>query len=116
MITTEMTELPLPNRETVLKFIHRFLAIDQFGDVRKTFTSGCCYWFAAILRERFGGHIVYDPVNNHFACVLPCGVFDITGEITDEFAGHYWLEYKFIDPVHAERITRQCINFEEENV
>lgn len=101
--------------KTVLDFIRHFLEFDQLGDVRETFTSGCCYWFAKILADRFDGRIVYDSVNNHFAALTSAGIFDITGEITGDFKGHDWEWYRrFGDTIHAERIVRQCINFEEE--
>ena len=51
------------------------------GPVIECFTQGCCYWFAFILKERFHGKIVYDPVIGHFACQIGNSVYDIRGNI-----------------------------------
>ena len=45
---------------TILDFI------SHFKDAQDTFLYGCCYWFAFILNERFGGTTMYLPVENHF--------------------------------------------------
>lgn len=45
----------MPDREEILSFI------SEFAKARETFMTGCCYWFAWILQERFcGGEILYD--------------------------------------------------------
>lgn len=88
-------------------FIRRFR-----GDAESVFTCGCCYWFSYILSERFwqdGAFIVYDPVQNHFACRIGYGVYDITGDVTDKGKWMPWDTYP--DAVEKERIINDCVNF-----
>lgn len=49
------------------------------SSVVNCFTNGCCYWFAAILKERFNGQIVYEPSIKHFACMIDDIPYDILG-------------------------------------
>ena len=43
------------DKEEILSFI------SEFAKAREPFMTGCCYWFAWILQERFcGGEILYD--------------------------------------------------------
>lgn len=48
------------DKETVLGFIKHFKGSED------VFLYGCCYWFAFILQERFGGTMMYEPIENHF--------------------------------------------------
>ena len=60
-------------------------AYTLYSPVIDCFTQGCCYWFAFILKERFQGKIVYDPVIGHFACQIGCNVYDIRGNINKQY-------------------------------
>lgn len=102
----------MTNRETILDFIAHFRQYDQHGEVTKTFTSGCCYWFAMILARRFFGNLVYDPIANHFALEINTRFYDITGEVTGKYNFLPWATYG--DEAHKRRIIRDCINMEEE--
>lgn len=76
-----------------------------------TFTSGCCYWFAFILHERFkGSEIMYDPVINHFGTKINGRIYDITGDITDKYNFIVWDEY-IEDGLERQRIIDCCIDF-----
>ena len=79
----------------VLDFINKFLAYEENEVLLKTFTSGFCYYFAIILRERFGGEVVYDPIEGHFLLLLEGLLYDITGEATAKHKVYYCpLEWK----------------------
>ena len=98
--------------ERILNFIKSF---QDFGTgVIDCFTSGNCYYFAIILQTRFGGSdacpIVYDVVANHFATQIMGHIYDITGEVTDNYLWQYWEDLKQnYDPLVIERIYRDCI-------
>lgn len=101
-------------RDKILHFIEQFTSFGH--DVIECFTCGNCYWFAHILQERFGGAdycpIVYDVVENHFATQIMGHIYDITGEVTDDYLWQYWDELQEqYDPLVIERIYRDCINF-----
>ena len=92
----------------VEKFIARFHSSE---DITEVFTTGCCYWFAEILRRRFpkaSGIIVYDEIEGHFGTELGGRVFDITGDVTDKYK---WTEFYKVDKARRERIIRDCIMF-----
>lgn len=90
--------------------------IGRFRGAEKVFLEGCCFWFAKILEERFpGGRIVYDPVRGHFLYDFGWRLWDIRGDRTGEYGegAHLldWAEHGDADPVHHERIVRQCVLF-----
>lgn len=58
--------------------------------VIECFTNGCCYWFAVILRQRFKGKIVYDPVIGYFACKIGDAVYDIRGNIDKQYGPNFF--------------------------
>lgn len=98
--------------ERILNFIKSFT---YFGEaVSDCFLCGNCYWFAAILKERFSIEvectIVYDVVANHFGCRIADNVYDISGEVTQKY--HWdswnWLVQNY-DPLVIRRIYRDCI-------
>jgi len=81
--------------EDILDFISKFNEHGQ--DVINCFTSGCCYWFASILSERFSADknisIYYDPIPGHFCYRDPVTqkFYDITGEYTPTESALTWL-------------------------
>lgn len=94
-------------KEDVLAFIKHF----QNEGTIKTFTNGCCYWFADILAHRFwesGAEIYYNPVENHFACCIEGFFFDITGEIPCTHLVD-WKHYQSTETSEARRIYLNCI-------
>ena len=94
-------------RETVLKFIKQF----QNQGTVETFTEGCCYWFAVILKKRFAAFhptMMYNPIDNHFATKIGNTLYDITGVIKpDEFES--WTKYSKEDYLLTRRIIKDCI-------
>ena len=92
--------------------------IKYFKDGKEMFLYGRCYWFAVILKERFGEQygatIMYDPVMNHWATYITgIGLFDASGEISDK-GFVIWCTYKMQDKLHTERLIAQCINYTED--
>lgn len=96
-------------------FIDRF-KFSKESSVRKSleyaFTSGNCYYFALILKERFGGQIYYLPIANHFICKIENEYYDITGKASMNESPILWTEYMTYDKIASSRIIRDCINFE----
>lgn len=100
----------------ILSFISRFTDGGRRSEVIDTFSNGCCYWFARILKERFGApppqntesEIVYDEVMNHFAYRYAGVVYDITGEVTNRVdCFKPWREVK--DPLLVWHVIRDSI-------
>jgi hypothetical protein len=99
----------MTKRDLVLDFIEQF---NKFGpNVTDCFSNGMCYWFAHILHQRFyyDSQIMYDPVTNHFACLIDDRVYDITGEVTHDGRWDYWSSYQLGDAAHTVRLYRDCI-------
>ena len=74
----------------VLEFIRRFKTYDDVGILEETFSRGYCYYFAVILQERFGGEILYDPIEGHFVTRIVdedwrVHLYDITGDVTMKY-------------------------------
>lgn len=76
--------------------------------------NGNCYYFAVILQEAFpGGEIVYDTFMGHFLYMLNGHLYDWKG-ICDEYYDSFekliaWPSLANYDPIHYERIVRDCI-------
>ena len=90
------------------RFIKRFHSSDDITDV---FTTGCCFWFAKILCERFfeqGAYVVYDEIEGHFGAKIGNKVYDITGDVTEKYT---WTEWSDVDEARRDRIRRDCIMF-----
>lgn len=84
--------------------------IFQFEESQGMFLNGMCYYFALILRERFGGEICYAPIDNHFIARIDGRLYDASGDVTDLYTVYVpWDEYIDIDPIHADRIIKSCI-------
>lgn len=60
-------------QEEVLEFIHRRFPHDS------NWTSGNCYYFALILKDRFGGKMIYEPIDGHFLVQIGDVCFDYNG-------------------------------------
>ena len=94
----------LDKRKIVLDFIRNFKGSED------TFLNGCCYWFAFILCNRFPEAVMmYDPVINHFVTQIDGRLYDITGEVTQEYKVVRWDTYP--DELEKQRIEKYCINF-----
>lgn len=99
----------MSSKPDVLKFIERF---QNEGSI-KTFTEGCCYWFAFILTTRFPEEstIMYNPVYNHYAVDIWGVLYDIRGEIEYDDEWIPWDEYRKTEKLDSLRLERNCINF-----
>lgn len=95
----------------ILKFIEKF-KFKYKEELVEVFTTGNCYYFAIILKERFNGEIYYMPIINHFICKIENKYYDITGEVNPSEHPYKWSEYKLEDKKHTNSITKYCITFE----
>ena len=86
----------------VLNFIKtRFPNKDHWLD-------GNCYYFSVILKERFGGTILYDVIDGHFVTEI-CGVkYDWSGIVKDGYFVE-WDRFSDYDGAQMKRIIRDCI-------
>lgn len=91
----------------VANFLKRFHC-DR--DIDVVFTSGCCYWFAVILHQRFPhSRIMYDVIGNHFVTEIGGRLYDVTGDVTGKYDVIPWDTFKNTD--HGTKIIRDCVNF-----
>ena len=96
----------------ILDFIEKFKFIHN-KVLEYVFTSGNCYYFAVIMKERFKrGEIYYLPIENHFVWKYDGVYYDIQGEYGTCEKAYNWELYKKEDPVHSKKIERDCILFE----
>ena len=107
--------------EEVIAFINRFTNNGKRQEVIECFTCGCCYWFAHILFKRFydvmdwshDTDIMYDEVANHFGCRIEDRVYDITGDVTEQY---HWESSRVVaqrDELLWDRIARDCIEMRD---
>lgn len=54
---------------------------------------------------------MYDRRINHFATMVDGHVYDITGDVTDQYDWDLWNDVRRIDELDTQRIVRDCINF-----
>lgn len=103
------------NKQEISYFLSHF----QNEGTIKTFTTGCCYWFAKILDERFNSDeyesgIWYNSLDNHFATMIYTNegpaLYDITGEIPITDNWEPWFDFMFKDDLLTERIIKDCID------
>lgn len=91
-------------------FIERFQKTSKTQNITEVFTCGCCYWFAHILCSRFSDAIMmYDPVMNHFMVGYDDRLYDITGDVTDQYEAIPWKDFE--DELERQRIVDYCIEF-----
>lgn len=93
----------------ILKFINEF----QTKETTDLFTNKCCYWFAQILINRFGGEIWYSDVNCHFYAAIHITpnkrqLFDIAGLCADATAKPF-INYVINEPSYSKCIIRDSI-------
>ena len=89
-------------------FISRF---HRHETTRNTFLLDCAYWFAFILFRRFlkeGAKIMFDKSANHFGTMIAGRVYDITGDVTQDFK---WIPWETINSDDKEQIIQNYIMF-----
>jgi len=107
--------------EVIKSFIEDFKKFGTGKEIEDCFLYGYCYWFARILRERFGeGEILYCPQENHFVYAAFGRIFDITGDCTETYENSYmtfWSNYQKIEEgsTHLNRLIKDCILKERTN-
>ena len=114
LITVKGSNLSMTNVKEINSFIDRFTKSGFRTEVVDCFSNGCCYWFAKILESRFYldvAVIMYDQVENHFGCMINGRVYDITGDVTDDYNWDFWDKIFREDISLYHRIVRDCINF-----
>lgn len=99
----------------VLRFISQFTRGGRRDQVIECFTTGCCYWFAHILVYRFMyespmPELMHTVVDNHFGTKIGGRIYDITGDVTDQYEWEPWSNMLH-EPGRRARIERDCINF-----
>lgn len=98
------------DKQTILRFI------EQFKDGTEMFTCGLCYWFAFILQERFGGNMMYEPIENHFVQDIGGRLYDVRGDVTDQYSTGrlmFWADMEAYDSSLYRRLIRDCVRKEE---
>lgn len=97
------------DQSIIEKFCETFRAKNE--NLIQLFNQGYCYHFACILHNIFNGKIMYNDIDNHFACLYNGKLYDIAGEITYPFNDGYvdWTEYQRIEPLNSSRVINECI-------
>jgi hypothetical protein len=98
-------------KDRILDFINRRFKQDC------NWTSGNCYYFAVILRERFAdyddGWIMYEPIDGHFLFKYDGNYYDHTGVVNlreeQKQKVFYFDDLKQIDRLLYDIIVRDCI-------
>lgn len=92
--------------DEIIDFIEEF-KYKYKEEIEDVFSNGYCYFFAIMLKERFGGEIVYDPIQNHFALCRNLKKYDIIGYTNGHFEN--WESYQEKELLDTERIYKNCI-------
>ena len=89
----------------ILEFIKRRFNADC------NWTTGNCYYFAIILKDRFPeGTIYYDVINGHFTFWYDGRFYDWTGIVKSKDSYYIaWDVFDKYDSFEKERIIRDCI-------
>lgn len=99
------------SQEEILAFIRNFKGAET------TFLTGCCYWFAFILQERFGGQMLYYPAPGHFVQEIGGCLYDVTGDVTQAFANEHppviWKDVPGSDISWYRYVLNDCVDKQE---
>lgn len=72
--------------------------IGHFRKAVETFTTGCCYWFAYILKGRFPeAELIYLPVTGHFVSRIGGRFYDATGDVTECYENETQIPWEEMD-------------------
>lgn len=74
-------------------------------------TTGNCYYFSLILKDRFNGEIYYDTIQGHFCVKIEESFYDYNGVYNPikNDATIKWSEFDKYDSLQYQRIIRDCI-------
>ena len=90
--------------DDVLEFIHRRFPVDN------DWLTGNCYYFAMILKERFGGTICYDVIDGHFLTVIDGVKYDWSGVVpANNHPYVIWDSFECYDRNQFNRVYMDCI-------
>jgi hypothetical protein len=91
-------------QDQILEFIHRRFKNDC------NWTTGNCYYFAIILKDRFPeGKIFYDVILGHFVFCYENKFYDWTGCIKPYGYLVEWDKFDDYDTLQKQVIIRDCI-------
>lgn len=93
----------------ILDFINGFKKGHELSVIEDIFTNSNCFHFAVILKNIFGGNIVYDVDLNHFLLEVQDKYYDITGEVEEPFNSYLWGDMEDIDPLEYELVYDSCV-------
>lgn len=99
-------------KDKITAFINNFKSL-HVREIEDAFMCGNCYWFAHILTSRFGGNIMYMPVDNHFISKIDGRYFDVRGDITRDVENakmYFWNTYINEDASDYYHVMRDCVN------
>lgn len=93
-----------------------FSFIDRRFKCDCNWTSGNCYYFALILKDRFSNYnaqLYYDTIDGHFLCMINGSLYDWYGKHSyykdRESSIICWDKFKEYDALQYERIIRDVI-------
>ena len=96
-------------KDEVESFIQEFKKLHS-AELEDSFLNGNCYWFAYILKSRFGtGSIIYCQIDNHFLYKLSESYYDIRGKVHPPQDATDWIQYMIDEPLDASRVLRDCV-------
>lgn len=94
------------SRGKVLEFIRRRFPNDS------RWLTGNCFYFSLILKERFGGVMLYDVLFGHFVTEIDGEKYDWGGLVEDDGDRHEyvrWDRFDEYDPILKVRVVEGCI-------
>lgn len=90
--------------DEIIEFIKRRFPTDC------NWTTGNCYYFSLILKDRFPtGAIFYDVIYGHFIFKYKNKYYDWTGEIRPEGYLVEWDKFDEYDSLQKKVIIRDCV-------
>lgn len=97
------------DRSIIEKFCETFRSKNK--NLIQIFNQGYCYHFACILHNIFNGKIMYNDIDNHFACLYDGKLYDIAGEINYPHNDGYvdWEDYQRSEPLNSSRVINECV-------
>lgn len=95
----------------VINFIDKFKSSNKEVITSLFLEEGYSYWFARILAERFDGIIMFNNINNYFACKIKNVLYNINGSLSNKKSEDYkeWRIEKTRDSFITAKVMRDCI-------
>jgi hypothetical protein len=96
----------------VLTFIHEFKKRHP-QEIEDVFYNGYCYYFAIMLKKRFGGNLYFNEKLVHFGIEINNEIYDILGIVADKSEWVSWKDFKEMRPDLIHDIEKTCIRKEK---